>query len=102
MKIFKDNLSDAQARMKHYANAKRTERCFDVGDFVFLQLQQYHQTTAASQSYSKLSPRFHGPFRVLEKVRLVAYKLRVTKWLSHSSSLSCLTSKETTRQWHHT
>lgn len=77
LKVLKSNLADAQSRMKHYADSKRTERSFEVDDFVFLRLQPYRQATAASQSYSKLSPRFHGPFRVLAKVGSVAYKLEL-------------------------
>lgn len=63
--------------MKHYVDVKCTERCFEVGDFVFLRLQPYRQTTVASPNYSKLSPCFHGPFRVLEKVGSVAFKLEL-------------------------
>lgn len=71
----KHNLQAAQNRMKHYTDAHRTERRFVVGDRVFLRLQPYRQSTASTRSYSKLSPRFYGPFRVLEKIDDVAYKL---------------------------
>lgn len=77
LQILKSNIHDAQNRMKYYADLKRTERSFEVDDWVFLRLQPYRQATAASQSYSKLFPRFHGPFRVLEKVGSVAYKLEL-------------------------
>lgn len=75
LKLLKSHLSDAQARMKNYTDSHRTERQFSVDDFVYLRLQPYRQITVANQSFSKLSPRFYGPFKVLEKIGTVAYKL---------------------------
>lgn len=71
----KDNMVAAQARMKRLADSHRTERTFRVGDWVYLRLQPYRQLTAATQSYGKLSPKFHGPFRVSQRIGEVAYKL---------------------------
>lgn len=39
----KENLSQARARMKHYADKKMIERSFDEGDWVFLKLHPYVQ-----------------------------------------------------------
>ncbi|CAL5333729.1 unnamed protein product [Camellia sinensis] len=63
--------------MKHYADNGRSEREFDIGDWVFLRLQPYKQTTVALQRNMKLSPRFYGPYQVLERVGSVAYKLEL-------------------------
>ncbi|XP_026390347.1 uncharacterized protein LOC113285774 [Papaver somniferum] len=63
--------------MKKYVDSHRTERSYEINDLVYLRLQPYRQTTVASTSFSKLSPRFYGPFRVLEKIGSVAYKLEL-------------------------
>lgn len=39
VKMLKENIQQAQQRMKHYANKKRKEREFEVGDWVYLRLQ---------------------------------------------------------------
>jgi hypothetical protein len=41
LQILKDNLTMAQNRMKQQANQHRSERSFEVGDWVFLRLQPY-------------------------------------------------------------
>lgn len=63
--------------MKYYADKGRSERSFEVGDWVYLRLQPYRQTTLALQRNMKLSPRFYGPFQVLQRVGTVAYKLQL-------------------------
>ncbi|KAL8153135.1 hypothetical protein V2J09_010895 [Rumex salicifolius] len=68
----KANMVAAQDRMKKLADSHRTERSFQVGDWVYLRLQPYRQLTAASQSYGKLSPKFHGPFQVIQRIGDVA------------------------------
>lgn len=77
LQILKTHLQDAQTRMKNYANAPRTEQSFEINDLVFLRLQPYRQTSIAARSFSKLSPRFYGPFHVLKKIEPVAYKLEL-------------------------
>ncbi|KAA8525965.1 hypothetical protein F0562_007935 [Nyssa sinensis] len=69
------NLRLAQERMKGQANQHRREVSFEVSDYIYLKLQPYRQTSVAFQGSLKLSPRFFGPFKVLEKVGNVAYKL---------------------------
>lgn len=46
-KQLRENLSQAQERMKYYANKGRSEREFAVGDWVYLKLQPYKQTSLA-------------------------------------------------------
>ena len=77
LRMLKENLQQAQNRMKHYANKLRTEREFAVGDWVYLRLQPYRQSSLALQRSMKLSPRFYGPFQVLSRVGKVAYELKL-------------------------
>lgn len=68
-------LEAAQVKMKRYADAKRTEREFQKGDWVYLKLQPYRQVTVAIRKSLKLSAKYFGPYEILEKVGKVAYKL---------------------------
>ncbi|XBJ16328.1 hypothetical protein VPH35_007992 [Triticum aestivum] len=71
----KTNLLKAQTRMKHYADKKRSERTLEVGDMVYLKLQPYRHTTLSVHRCLKLHSKYYGPFRIQEKIVLVAYKL---------------------------
>lgn len=73
--LLHQQLLRAQQRMKHQADAKRSERAFNVGDLVYLKLQPHIQTSVASRSNHKLSFRYYRPFKVIQKVGAVAYKL---------------------------
>ncbi|XP_030939733.1 uncharacterized protein LOC115964592 [Quercus lobata] len=42
--LFKQNLNAAQERMKWFADKKRVDRSFKVGDWVYLKLQPYKQS----------------------------------------------------------
>ena len=49
---------------------------FKEGDWVFLKVPE-NSTSLQMGSISKLSPQFCGPFKILQKVGLVAYKLEL-------------------------
>jgi hypothetical protein len=71
----KENLSHAQARMKKYADLKRTERKLDIGDMVYIKMQPYRMAAFGIRQSIKLTSKFYGPFRVLEQIGKLAYKL---------------------------
>lgn len=75
LEVIKQNLIKAQARMKWFADKKRKEREFLVGDMVYLKLQPYRHTSLSLHRHLKLHSRFYGPFRVLQRIGLHAYKL---------------------------
>ncbi|KAK4346772.1 hypothetical protein RND71_033111 [Anisodus tanguticus] len=61
-KVLKENLMKAQNRMKVNADRKRTEREFNIGDWVFLKLQPYRQTSIALRRSLKLASKYYGPY----------------------------------------
>ena len=68
----------AQYRMKQQTYQNRNERSFDVGDQVFLQLQPYKQMSLKqAKKDNKLSPKYQGPYKVLQKIGTMAYKLEL-------------------------
>ena len=68
--------------MKFFADKKRTEREFLVGDWVYLKLQPYRQTSIALRRNLKLSSKYYGPYLIVERIGLLAYKLALP---SHSN-----------------
>ncbi|PWA47683.1 hypothetical protein CTI12_AA343190 [Artemisia annua] len=65
----KFHLKRAQDRMKSHADKGRTDRTYEVGDWVYVKLQPHRQVTMRKDKYSKLSPRYYGPFLVQHKCR---------------------------------
>jgi ribosomal protein L21E len=77
LKSLQQNLLQAQNRMKKYADLKRTERKFEVGDMVYLKMQPYRENALGLRNSLKLSSKYYGPFRVLQKVGNVSYKIQL-------------------------
>jgi hypothetical protein len=77
MPLIKQHLERARARMKSQADKKRSEREFAVGDYVYLKLQPYVQSSVQRRSSQKLGFRYFGPYLILQRVGEVAYKLQL-------------------------
>lgn len=78
MKILKEHLLLAQERVKRMVNLHRTKREFSVSDWVYLRLQTpYRQQSMAVTKTQKMSPRYFGPYQVIEPIGQVAYTLRL-------------------------
>jgi hypothetical protein len=75
--LLQQHLLRAQQRMKSQADKKRSERSFQVGDMVFLKLQPYIQQSVATRGTQKLTFRYFGPYKVLQRIGEVAYKLEL-------------------------
>jgi hypothetical protein len=63
--------------MKKSADLHRSERQFQLDDWVYLKLQPYVQSSVADRSHHKLAFRFFSPYKVIGKVGTVAYRLEL-------------------------
>jgi hypothetical protein len=61
--------------MKKNADKHHSERELIVGDMAYLKLQPYCHTSLGIHKSIKLQSKFYGPFKVLQKIGKVAYKL---------------------------
>ena len=78
LQLLKDNLNLAQNRMKQQADQHRSERSFDVGDWLFLRLQPYKKMSLKQANKdNKLLPKYYGPYKVLQNIGTMAYKLEL-------------------------
>ncbi|GJZ09616.1 putative reverse transcriptase domain-containing protein [Tanacetum coccineum] len=68
-------------RQKSYTDLKRKPMEFQVGDSVMLKVLPWKWVVHFGKR-GKLNPRYVGPFKVLEKVGAVAYKLELPQELS--------------------
>jgi hypothetical protein len=75
--LIRQHLLRAQDRMKCQADNFRSERVFSVGDRVFLKLQPYVQSSLMRRANHKLSFRFFGPYKIVERLGSVAYRLEL-------------------------
>ncbi|GJX12073.1 putative reverse transcriptase domain-containing protein [Tanacetum coccineum] len=77
----KQRMQAARDRQKSYADLKRKPMEFQVGDRVMLKVSPCKGVIRFGKR-GKLNPRCVGPFKVLEKVGSVAYKLELPQELS--------------------
>ena len=74
IKFLRDKMRQAQDRQKNYADRRRKDLEFQVGDLVYLKMITFKGLVWISRR-RKLDPRYLGPFKVIERVGMVAYKL---------------------------
>lgn len=70
----RERIKTAQDRQKSYANKRRKELQFEIGEKVFLKVAPMKGVVMFGKKW-KLRPRFIGPFEILERVGNVAYML---------------------------
>ncbi|KAK3137073.1 hypothetical protein QOZ80_5BG0447440 [Eleusine coracana subsp. coracana] len=76
-KLLRQHLERVQQGMKAQADKHRSERTFVVGDWVYLKIQPYVQTSIVSRANYKLAFRYFGPNQIIQKINDVAYKLKL-------------------------
>jgi hypothetical protein len=103
--MVRENLRVVQSRQKSYADHRRRELSFEVGDFVYLKVSPM-RGLRCFKVRGKLAPRFIGPFKILEKRGEVTYQLELLPQLSdmhdvfHVSQLKkCLRVPEEIYPW---
>ena len=93
MQKAQDSLLKAQRRMKKYANKRRRPLEFQVGDKVLLKLTlQIWRKFRSEAIYRGLIPKYDGPFEIIKRIGVVAYKFKLLERLQihqtiHVSSL---------------
>ncbi|GJX45045.1 putative reverse transcriptase domain-containing protein [Tanacetum coccineum] len=82
-KIFKirDRMQAARNRQKSYADRRRRPLEFEVGDKVMLKVAPWNGVMRFGKR-GKLNPRYIGPFRIIERIGPVAYRLELPQELS--------------------
>ncbi|GJX77343.1 retrotransposon protein, putative, ty3-gypsy subclass [Tanacetum coccineum] len=80
--VAREKLKEAQTRQKSYADKHRRLLEFQPGEHVFLKVSPTRGVRRFGIK-GKLSPRFIGPFEILERVGEVSYRLALPPQLSH-------------------
>ena len=74
--MIRERLKIANDRQKSYADNRRRDLKFEMGDQVFLRVSPWKGILRFGKR-GKLSPRYIGPYEIVDKVGEVAYRLRL-------------------------
>ncbi|XP_073061751.1 uncharacterized protein [Primulina eburnea] len=72
--LIRERMKTAQSRQKSYADVRRRPLAFEVGDHVFVKIAPLKGVMRFGKK-GKLSPRFIGPFEILDRIGERAYRL---------------------------
>ncbi|KAL4565797.1 hypothetical protein LXL04_029903 [Taraxacum kok-saghyz] len=81
IQMVRDRLVTAQSRQKSYADKRRSDLEFQVGDRVLLKVSPW-KGVIRFRKRGKLGPRYIGPYRVIARVGRVPYRLELPEELS--------------------
>ncbi|WZZ44999.1 hypothetical protein YC2023_041258 [Brassica napus] len=81
IEMLKTRLKEAHDRQKSYADKRRKDLEFQVGDLVYLKMRTF-QGGSKTRKLKKLKPRYMGPYPIVERIGAVAYRLQLSAELS--------------------
>ncbi|PKU78228.1 hypothetical protein MA16_Dca026886 [Dendrobium catenatum] len=101
VRMIRNRLLAVQDRQKKYYDAKHRSVEFNVGDFVLINSRPMKGVLRFDQ-VGKLSPRYIGPFEIVERIENVAYRLALPATYAvhnvfHVSSLRMFISDDTSK-----
>jgi hypothetical protein len=79
--MIRENLKVAQLRQKSYADKRRRDLSFEIGDFIYLKVS-HMRGTRRFKVKGKLAPRYVSPFKIISHKGEVAYQLELPPQLA--------------------
>ncbi|WMV54619.1 hypothetical protein MTR67_048004 [Solanum verrucosum] len=76
VQLIRDRLKTAHSRQKSYADNRKRDFEFEVGDWAYLKISPMKGVMRSGKK-GKLSPRYVGPYEILKRVGKVAYELKL-------------------------
>jgi hypothetical protein len=81
IRLVRENLMTAQYRQRSYADTRRRELSFEVGDYVYLKVSPI-RGIKRFRVKGELAPRYIGPYQIQARRGEVAYQLSLPESLS--------------------
>jgi hypothetical protein len=72
IRMVQENLKTVQSRQRSYADTRRRELNFEVGDYVYLKVSPI-RGVRRFRVKGKLAPRYIGPYQIQARCGEVAY-----------------------------
>ena len=82
IKRIQEKMRTSQSRQKSYADQRRRNLEFSIGDKVYLKVSPFKSVIRGKRK-GKLSPRYIGPYEILERIGVVAYRIALPVALSN-------------------
>ena len=77
IKTIQERIWEAQSHQKSYADTRQKDLEFQIGDKVYLKLSFLRMVTRSHKG-GKLSPRYIGPYDVIERIGPVALRMALS------------------------